>query len=202
MAIAQSGGIELHPWGCKPGDPETPEQLTFDLDPDEGLDFEDVIAAAKDVKATLEVLGLNPFVKTTGGKGLHVVVADQGGRAQPGGVGSGQGLRQGGLRAGQGRGAGPLHHHPVQEGAGREDLSGLPAQRAHGDGGGALVSAGAARGAAIAFPLSWGQVRKGLDPKAFTLRTAPALLKKPDPWKDFRKGEAALRPILKKVGVG
>ena len=62
VAIGQSGGLELHPWGCKPGDPETPEQVTFDLDPDEGLDFDDVIAAAKTVRKELESLGLNAFV--------------------------------------------------------------------------------------------------------------------------------------------
>ncbi|RZJ02342.1 MAG: hypothetical protein EON89_15475, partial [Brevundimonas sp.] len=61
--------------------------------------------------------------------------------------------------------------------------------------------AGARPGAGIAFPLAWTQVKKGLDPRAYTLHDAAALLKKPDPWKDFRKGEAALKPVLKKLGL-
>jgi bifunctional non-homologous end joining protein LigD len=55
-------------------------------------------------------------------------------------------------------------------------------------------------GAGIAFPLSWGQVKARLDPSTFSLHTAEALLKKPDPWKDFRKAEAPLRPALKAMG--
>ena len=200
VAIAQSGGIELHPWGCKPGDPETPEQLTFDLDPDEGLDFEDVIAAAKDMKATLEALGLNPFVKTTGGKGLHVVVpikAD--GRSR---VEWDQAKAFAKAVCEQVKDAAPDRYTTTLSKKARGGKifldylrNGRMATAA------APWSARARPGATIAFPLSWGQVRKGLDPKAYTLRTAPDLLKKPDPWKDFRKGEVSLRPILKKVGV-
>ena len=54
-------------------------------------------------------------------------------------------------------------------------------------------------GAGVAFPLSWGQVKAGLDPRAFTLHDAATLLKKADPWTDFRAGAVNLRPILKKV---
>ncbi|MDP2764149.1 MAG: ATP-dependent DNA ligase, partial [Brevundimonas sp.] len=56
-------------------------------------------------------------------------------------------------------------------------------------------------GAGIALPLSWGQVRAGLDPSAFNLWNYPALLKKPDPWAGFREAEVSLRPAMKKVGV-
>lgn len=200
VAIGQSGGLELHPWGCKPGDPETPEQITFDLDPDEGLDFDDVIAAAKMVRKRLEALGLTPFVKTTGGKGLHVVVpikADAKSRiewdqAKAFAKQVSELMRQ---------------EHP-------ERFTTTLAKKARGGKifldylrNGRMATAVApwsprARpGAGIAFPLSWSQVKAGLDPKAFTLHNAAALLKKPDPWKDFRKGGADLRPVLKKLGL-
>ena len=56
-------------------------------------------------------------------------------------------------------------------------------------------------GAGIALPLSWGQVKAALDPSAFNLWTYEALLKKPDPWQDFRAAEASLRPALKAMGI-
>lgn len=200
VAIGQSGGVELHPWGCKPGDPETPDQITFDLDPDEGLDFADVIAAAKTLRKELEGLGLNPFVKTTGGKGLHVVVpilADAKSR-----------IEWDQCKA---------FAKEVSEIVRRRDPDHFTTTIAKKARGGKIFldylrngrmatavapwSARARPGAGIAFPLSWSQVKSGLDPKAYTLHDAAALLKKPDPWKDFRAGAVNLRPVLKKVGL-
>ena len=56
-------------------------------------------------------------------------------------------------------------------------------------------------GAGIAFPLSWGQVKAGLDPAAFNLWTYETLLKKPDPWADFRASAVSLKPALRKMGI-
>lgn len=72
IALVQMGVLEIHPWGCRIDKPERPDRITFDLDPGEGLEFRDAIAGAKEVRTFLTMLGLQSFVKTTGGKGVHV----------------------------------------------------------------------------------------------------------------------------------
>lgn len=200
IAVGQSGGLELHPWGCRPGDPETPEQVTFDLDPDEGLDFDDVVAAAKAVKVELEDLDLTPFVKTTGGKGLHVVVpirADA--RAR---IDWDQCKAFAKAVSERVRAADPDRFTTTLAKSARGGKIFLDYLR-NGRTATAVApwSPRARPGAGLAFPLSWGQVKAGLDPRAFTLHDAAALLKKPDPWTDFRAAEANLRPILKTLDL-
>ncbi len=72
--LAQMGVLEIHPWGSTNEDLERPNQLTIDLDPDESLPWETLTGAALDVRGQLKQLGLESWVKTTGGKGLHVVI--------------------------------------------------------------------------------------------------------------------------------
>jgi DNA ligase D len=72
--LAQMGVLEVHPWGSRNEDLEHPDRLIFDLDPDEVLGWDVLAGAAAEVRKRLKAIGLQSFLKTTGGKGLHVVV--------------------------------------------------------------------------------------------------------------------------------
>lgn len=74
ITLVQWGVIELHPWGCLADKPELPDRIIFDLDPDPQLPWKMVIEGAKEIRARMEEMKLESFVKTTGGKGLHVVI--------------------------------------------------------------------------------------------------------------------------------
>jgi bifunctional non-homologous end joining protein LigD len=73
-ALVQMGVVEIHIWGATVDQIDTPDQFVFDLDPDEGLDVEDVRKAALEFHEKLDELGLANFVKVSGGKGYHIIV--------------------------------------------------------------------------------------------------------------------------------
>jgi bifunctional non-homologous end joining protein LigD len=74
LACVQMGTIEFHGWGSRIEKVEYPDRLVFDLDPDVGLDFDKVKAAAVRLRELLEEMGLKSFPLLSGGKGIHVVV--------------------------------------------------------------------------------------------------------------------------------
>jgi len=74
IGLVQAGVLEIHPWGSTVEDLERPDRLIFDLDPGEGVAWDAMLAAAAEARQRLEDLGLESFLKTSGGKGLHVMV--------------------------------------------------------------------------------------------------------------------------------
>lgn len=194
VAAAQSGATELHPWSNLPGEPETPGRLVFDLDPDPTVSFAEVVVAAREVRDRLLAVGLEPFLKTTGGKGLHVVTP----------------LKQGGRRVEWPEAkafARGLCAWMVADSPDRYTLA--LAKKARGgkifldylrndrlSTAVAVLSPRVRPGATVSMPLTWTQARTDLDPKRFTLRTAPALMARGDPWADY---DAAARPIAEAI---
>jgi bifunctional non-homologous end joining protein LigD len=72
--LAQAGALELHPWGSKKDAVEKPDRIVFDLDPGQRVEWSQVIKGAFYLRKFLQQLGLKSFVKTSGGKGLHIVI--------------------------------------------------------------------------------------------------------------------------------
>jgi bifunctional non-homologous end joining protein LigD len=83
VGLAQMGVLEIHSWGSKNDSLEKPDRIVIDLDPDESIDWKTLTASALEVRKQFKALGLDSFVKSTGGKGLHVVVPIRADHAWP-----------------------------------------------------------------------------------------------------------------------
>lgn len=73
VGLAQMGVLEIHPWGSKNDSLETPDRIIFDLDPGPAVEWKLLAESAREVRDVLKELRLTSFVKSTGGKGVHVV---------------------------------------------------------------------------------------------------------------------------------
>ena len=195
IAGAQAGALELHPWNCAPGEPDVPGRFVFDLDPAPDLDFDEVIAAAKELKERLETLGFVTFCKTTGGKGLHVVTPFKAGgldwRAAKAMA------REICARMAADSPDKYLVNMSKEKRKGRIFLDYLRNDRMATAV--APLSPRALAGATVSMPLTWAQVKRGLDPKAFTLRTVPRLIAKSAAWKDYPAAQPSLAAMARKM---
>jgi bifunctional non-homologous end joining protein LigD len=195
MALVQSAALEIHPWGSTAADWERPDMIVMDLDPGDDVTWASVIAAAEEVRARLKDAGLASFVKTSGGKGLHVVSPVKPKAEWPAVKAFTKAMAD-----------------SMAADSPERYVSTIPKARRHGkilidylrnQRGTTAVAAYSTRarpGAAVSMPLAWQELGPELGPAYFTIRNAPSRLSSvADPWADFRAGAAPIEEERKKA---
>ncbi|TPO01276.1 DNA ligase D [Mesorhizobium sp. B1-1-5] len=183
-ALVQYGVVEVHIWGSTIDELEKPDQIIFDLDPDEGVDVGRVREAALDIHKQLDELSLPNLVKTSGGKGYHVLVplkpSAEWDEVKDFAHDFARALEQAApdrytATLSKKARTGKIFVDYLRNGRGSTTV--------------APYSSRAKKGATVSMPATWPEIKKGLAPNAFPLGDASTLaqLKKADPWKEFFK---------------
>lgn len=189
IGLVQSAALEIHPWGSTVSDWERPDTIIMDLDPGEGVSWEAVIEAAVETRDRLNDAGLVPFVKTSGGKGLHVVAPLKPKAEWPGVKAFTKAIADSMAADSPGRYVSTITKSKRR---GKILVDYLRNQR-----GATAVAAYSTRarpGAAVSMPLAWDELGPSIGPAYFTVENTPTRLASlsSDPWQDFR---AAAAPI-------
>ncbi|MCF6114282.1 DNA ligase D [Mesorhizobium muleiense] len=189
IGLVQSASLEIHPWGSTVSDWERPDTIIMDLDPGEGVSWEAVIEAAVETRDRLKDAGLVPFIKTSGGKGLHVVAPLKPKAEWPAVKAFTKAIADSMAADSPNRYVSTITKSKRR---GKILVDYLRNQR--GATAVAPYSTRARPGAAVSMPLAWDELGPGIGPAYFTVENTPTRLASlsSDPWQDFR---AAAAPI-------
>jgi bifunctional non-homologous end joining protein LigD len=191
IGLVQMGIVEIHTWNSTYSHLEQPNRIVFDLDPGDRVTWARVIAAARTVRRALEALDLEAYVKTTGGRGLHVVVplVPQADWAEC--LAFARALSE------RLEHANPGEYTTVFAKDGRENkilIDYLRNNRTNTSI--AAFSTRAREGAPVSFPIRWEELKPSLEPSTITGVTAPGRLarRRSDPWKSYWTSRQRLTP--------
>ncbi|MBC8001297.1 MAG: DNA ligase D [Opitutaceae bacterium] len=199
VALVQMGVLEIHPWGSTAPNLGKPDRIIFDFDPDDDLPWTSLVEAVRLMQTLLDQLGLQGFLKTTGGKGLHVVVPIQ--ATQPWAVIKNFSKAVAELFAA----TFPDRFTAKISKATRRGKIFIDYLR-NDEGSTAIApySTRAREKAPVSMPIAWSELAKDLRFDHFNVRTAPLRLKrlKKDPWEDFFAVKQSITvKLLAKVGA-
>jgi bifunctional non-homologous end joining protein LigD len=184
--------LEIHTWNCHRGKIENPDQLIFDLDPGPGVSWKAIVSAARTVRKTLQQLKLPTFLKTSGGKGLHLTIPIKPNIDWDTGKHFCQTIVEslvqqsdmfvGNMRKDLRRGRVYLDYHRN----GRSATAVAP------------YSTRAREGAPVSMPISWEELGKLPSANHFTVETAGRYLekRKSDPWRTFERSRVDLHKLV------
>lgn len=189
MGLVQSAALEIHPWGSTVGDWERPDIIILDLDPGEDVPWQSVLDAAQEVRQRLEDAGLNSFVKTSGGKGLHVVAPLKPSAEWPDTKAFTKSLAEAMASDSPDRFVATITKSKRH---GKILVDYLRNQR--GQTAVAPYSTRARPGAAVSTPITWEELEPSIGPAHFTISNLPARLAalKVDPWDGFHAAAVPL----------
>jgi bifunctional non-homologous end joining protein LigD len=198
IGLAQMGVLEIHPWGSRAEDIEKPDRLIFDFDPDPSVSFAWVVEAALVMRARLETLGLKSFVKTTGGKGLHVVAPIAPEREWPA-------IKELARAIAVATAADSDRYVTTMTKAKRTGKIFIDFFR--NDRGATAVAPYSTRarpGAPVATPIAWDEATPSLTPGHFTVATIPRRLAqlRADPWAEMPDCRQSADKALKAMRIG
>ncbi len=199
VRLVQLGVLELHTWGSSEPDPDLPDRIIFDLDPDPALPWNRVIEAAHLVQSLLQELGLESFPKTTGGKGLHLVLPLQRRDSWDEVKGFSRAVAEHLARVL------PAQFTAVMTKTKRENKVYVDYLR-NGRGATAIAafSTRARPGATVSVPLGWSEVEEGTRSDYFNIGNVPARLAqlRGDPWERYWTLKQSITVEMKrKLGV-
>ncbi|MDE1992639.1 MAG: DNA ligase D [Rhizobiaceae bacterium] len=189
IGLVQAAALEIHPWGSTVADWEQPDTIIMDLDPGPDVAWTDVIAAAEETRSRLADAGLTPFVKTSGGKGLHVVAPLKPKAGWPDVKAFTKAIADRMAADSPDRFVSTITKSKRH---GKILVDYLRNQR--GSTAVAPYSTRARPGAAISMPLFWEELDSGIGPAYFTVANTPARLEalRSDPWADFKAAAVPL----------